>query len=172
VIRPADPEEVAGAFVAAIDRQDGPTLMLLTRQKVPTLNDISVAARREGVLKGAYIAAKETGPLDLILIGTGSELQHALEAAKELGPGTRVVSMPCMERFDRQTESYREEILPAKCTRRVAIEAGVSGLWYKYVGTQGKVIGIDRFGISAPGDTVMKELGMTKDSVVSTAKTV
>lgn len=170
VIRPADPEEVAGAFVAAMERADGPTLMLLTRQKVPTLNDIPVQTRREGTLKGAYIAVKESANLETILIATGSELQHAIEAAKQLGDSTRVVSMPCMERFDRQPESYRAEILPKTCTNRVAIEAGVSGLWWKYVGTEGKVVAIDRFGISAPGNTVMTELGMTPETLVAASK--
>ena len=170
VIRPADPEEVAGAFVASLERNDGPTLLLLTRQKVPTMNDIPVATRREGVLKGAYVARKETGELQRIIISTGSELQHALAAADQLGDGTRVVSMPCMERFDRQDAGYQEEILPSACTDRIAIEAGVSGLWYKYVGSEGKVLGIDRFGLSAPGPTVMKELGMTADAVVAAAK--
>lgn len=166
VIRPADPEEVAGAFIAAMERTDGPTMLLLTRQKVPTLNDIPVETRREGVRKGAYVALKETSSLERILIATGSELQHAIKAAKTLGPSTRVVSMPCMERFDRQSDGYKEEILPSDCLGRVAIEAGVSSLWHKYVGFQGKVIGIDRFGISAPGDTVMSALGMTADSIV------
>ena len=110
---------------------------------------------------------KEKAALKTILLATGSELQHAVEAAKQLGDGVRVVSLPCFERFDRQPQSYREEVLPSACTHRIAIEAGVSGLWWKYVGTQGKVLGIDRFGISAPGNTVMKELGMTADAVVA-----
>ena len=108
VIRPADPEETAGAFVAAAERTDGPTLLALTRQAVPILNEIAVKLRREGVLRGGYIAKKETGKLDLILLSCGSELQHALAAAKELGEGIRVVSMPCFERFERQPESYRD----------------------------------------------------------------
>lgn len=170
VIRPADPEEVAGAFIASMQRNDGPTLLLLTRQKVPTMNEIPVAARREGVLKGAYIARKESADLDRIIISTGSELQHALAAAEQLGSGTRVVSMPCMERFDRQDSAYQEEILPSSCKCRIAIEAGVSGLWYKYVGSEGKVLGIDRFGLSAPGPTVMKELGMTAEALVTAAQ--
>ncbi len=170
VIRPADPEETAGAFAAGLQRTDGPTMLLLTRQNVPNQSQIPVKTRREGVYRGAYIAVKETAPLETILIGTGSELQHAIDAAKELGAGTRVVSMPCTERFDRQPLDYREEVLPKACTKRVAIEAGVSGLWWKYVGTEGEVIAIDRFGISAPGDTVMEELGMTAANVVAVAK--
>jgi len=93
-----------------------------------------------------------------------------MDAAKELGDGVRVVSMPCMERFDRQEDSYKEEVLPAACRKRVAIEAGASGMWYKYVGLDGKVIGVDRFGFSAPGDIVFKELGFTKDNLVSVAQ--
>ena len=107
---------------------------------------------------------KETAPLEAIVIATGSEVQHAVEGAKGK-PGVRVVSLPCFERFDRQSSEYRESVLPAACTKRIAIEAGVSGLWWKYVGTQGQIIGIDRFGISAPGNTVFKELGITADAV-------
>jgi transketolase len=170
VIRPADPEETAGAWVAALDRTDGPTLLALSRQNLPLLTDIPVATRREGTLKGGYVAKKETAPLELILLSAGSELQHALAAAKTLGPGTRVVSLPCFARFDRQPAAYREEVLPKSCRKRVAIEATVSSTWAKYVGLDGAVVGIDRFGMSAPGATVMKELGMTPEHVVAAAK--
>jgi transketolase len=172
VIRPADPEETAGAFVAALQRTDGPTLLALTRQNLPNLNDIPVRTRREGVAKGAYIAVNETAPLETILMATGSELQHAIAAAKTLGPGTRVVSMPSMHRFDRQPADYREEILPTSCRRRSAIEAGVTALWYKYVGLDGKVVGIDRFGLSAPGNIVMQELGITPDSLIQAVESL
>ena len=170
VIRPADPEETAGAFVAALARTDGPTLLALTRQAVPLLNDIPVQTRREGVLKGAYVAVKETGPLTHILLAAGSELQLAIAAAKILGYGARVVSVPCFERFNRQPAAYREEVLPKSCRKRVAIEAGVTGLWHQYTGLDGKVVGIDRFGMSAPGATVFKELGLTADAVVAAAR--
>jgi transketolase len=170
VIRPADPEETAGAFVAALDRTDGPTLLALTRQNVPLLAGIPVKTRREGALKGGYVAKKETAPLDLILLSAGSELQHALAAADSLGPGTRVVSLPSFERFDRQPAAYREEVLPRACRRRVAIEATVSSTWAAYVGLDGATIGIDRFGLSAPGSEVMKELGITAEHVVRVAK--
>ncbi len=170
VIRPGDAEETAGAYLAAMSRNDGPTALILTRQAIPLMNHLSAQERRDGVLKGGYIVKKETGDLTTILLATGSELQHAMDAAAELGDGVRVVSMPCFERFDRQSADYQESVLPAACTKRVAIEAGVSGLWWKYVGTAGKVIGIDRFGISAPGNTVMAELGMTKESVINAAK--
>jgi transketolase len=170
VVRPGDAEETAGAFVAAMSRTDGPTALILTRQAIPLMNELSVEARRDGVLRGGYIARKETGALTTILLASGSELQHAMAAAAELGEGVRVVSMPCFERFDRQSSEYRESVLPAAVTKRISIEAGVTGLWWKYVGTEGKALGIDRFGLSAPGDTAMKELGMTKDHVVAAAK--
>jgi transketolase len=168
VIRPADQEEVAGAWVSSMERTDGPTVLSLSRQKVLPLNDYaSVETRRDGVGKGAYILKKEEGALECIILATGSEVEHAVNAAKELGAGARVVSVPCMERFDRQTAEYREEVLPSSCTKRVAIEAGVSALWYKYVGLEGSVVGIDRFGMSAPGNVVMDELGINAASVVS-----
>ena len=170
VIRPGDAEETAGAYIAAMQRTDGPTALIFTRQAIPLMNDLSVEDRRDGVLRGGYIAVKEKGELTTILIGTGSELQHCVEAAKELGDGVRVVSMPCVERFERQSCEYKESILPKACTKRVSIEAGVTDLWWKYVGTEGKALGIDRFGISAPGDTVMTELGMSAKDVVAAAK--
>ncbi len=172
LIRPADPEETAGAFAAALERTDGPTLLALTRQALPNLNDIPVQTRREGVLKGGYIAVKETAALTHILISTGSELQLAVAAAKTLGAGVRVVSMPSTQRFDRQSAEYRESVLPNDCRKRVAIEAGVTVLWHKYVGLDGKVIGIDRFGLSAPAPTVFKELGITAEAVVAAAQSL
>ena len=115
---------------------------------------------------------KEATTLELILLASGSEVEHCMKAAEQLGDGVRVVSMPCMERFDRQSDEYRNSVLPSSCSRRVAIEAGVSPLWVKYTGLEGKVLGIDRFGISAPGDVVMGELGMTPEDVVNAAKSL
>jgi transketolase len=172
VIRPADPEETAGAFAAALERTDGPTLIALTRQALPTLNDIPLQTRREGAIKGGYVAVKETGALTHILIATGSELQLAVAAAKTLGEGARVVSMPCTQRFDRQSAEYRESVLPLSCRKRVAIEAGVTVLWYKYVGLDGKVVGIDRFGLSAPAPIAFKELGITSEALVAAAQSL
>ena len=169
VIRPADPEETAGAFVAAIKRNDGPTGLILTRQNVPNLSQIPVSVRRQGVLQGGYIARKEEGELELIILASGSEVSLALEAAEKLGPSVRVVSMPCMERYDRQDAEYKESILPKKFRSRLAVEAGVGDLWRKYVGLDGVVVSIDRFGISAPGDIVMAELGISVDNVVKKA---
>jgi transketolase len=170
VIRPADPEETAGAFAAALERTDGPTLLSLTRQTVPLINDVPVNTRREGVLKGGYIALRESAELTHIILSCGSELQWALAAAKQIGAGVRVVSMPSFFRFDRQSQEYRDSVLPPSCRRRVAIEAGVSDLWRKYVGLDGKVVGIDRFGLSAPGHVAMKELGITTEAVVTAAR--
>ena len=172
VIRPADQEETVAAFAAALERTDGPTLLALTRQAVPPLNDIPPHVRRAGVLKGGYVAIQETTPLTHILIATGSEVQHAVAAAKTLGPGTRVVSMPSMEIFDRQSKEYRDGVLPPSCQKRVAIEAGVTALWHKYVGPQGRIIGIDRFGLSAPFAAAMKELGITAEAVVAAARAI
>ncbi len=170
VIRPGDPEETAGAYAAALERIDGPTLLALTRQALPLLNDVPSDLRRSGVTKGGYVAVRETAELTHILLASGSELQYAVNAAKILGAGVRVVSVPCFERFNRQPADYRESVLPAACRKRVAIEAGVTGLWYQYVGLDGKVIGIDRFGMSAPGATVFKELGITTEAVVAAAQ--
>lgn len=172
VIRPADAEEVAGAYAAALARTDGPTLIALSRQSLPLMNELSAEVRREGAIKGAYVAVRETEPLARILLATGSELQLAITAAKELGGGTRVVSMPSMERFNRESAEYQESVLPASCRQRVAIEAGVTALWHRYVGTDGKIVGIDRFGLSAPAEQVFKELGITAEAVVTAARSL
>lgn len=167
VIRPADGEETAAAFAGAMARMDGPTALILSRQDLPNMSSLSVEARRTGTLKGAYVAKREAGELKLILIASGSEVQHAMKAAEELGDGVRVVSMPSMELFERQSAEYKDSILPKSCTKRVAMEAGVTSVWYKYAST---VVGIDRFGISAPGDTVMEILGMTAENLLKVAK--
>lgn len=170
VVRPGDAEETAAAFAHAVARKDGPVALILSRQNVPSLDAIPVATRRQGTLKGGYVLRKETAALTHIIIGTGSELSLALAAGEELGAGVRVVSMPSMEVFARQPKAYQEEVLPAACTKRVSIEAGVTISWGRYVGTAGKALGTDTFGLSAPGDVVMKELGITKEAVVAAAK--
>jgi transketolase len=172
VIRPADPEETAGAFAAALERTDGPTLLALCRQNVPNLNQIPVEVRRQGVIRGAYIALRETAELEAIILSSGSELNVALQAATTLGAGIRVVSVPCMERFERQDATYREEVLPSQCRKRVSIEAGVSEPWFRFVGLDGRTVSIDRFGLSAPGSTVLKELGMTAENVVNAVRSL
>jgi len=170
VIRPADPEEVAGAFMASVDRKNGPTALVLTRQNVRSLNEIPVATRRMGTLRGGYIAWKESARLDMIILASGSELQWAMDTAKEMGKAVRVVSMPCFERFDRQDAEYKEEVLPLHITKRVAIEAGVTGLWYKYVGLDGDVIGTDKFGLSAPGSICMDVFGLNASHLSEVAQ--
>ena len=172
VIRPGDPEETAGAFAAAFQKTTGPTMLVLSRQNIATLNEIPVDTRREGVFKGGYIAKKETAPLEIILLATGSELQHAMKAAAELGAGTRVVSMPCFERFESQSAEYKESVLPRTCRKRVSIEAGISDPWFRYVGLDGKTVAIDRFGLSAPGNIVMEQLGITPTHLVQAAKSL
>jgi len=161
VYRPADAEETVAAMVSSVTRQEGPTALIFSRQNIDQNDAVDYMERRAGALKGAYIAKKETGDLELIIIATGSEVPHALKAAADL-PGARVVSMPCMEVFERQSADYKESVLPSSCTKRIAMEAGVTGLWYKYAS---KVVGVDRFGFSAPGDIVMKELGMTAENL-------
>lgn len=170
VIRPADPAETAGAFAAAFTRKDGPTLLALSRQALPTLRQIPEVEARQGVLRGAYVARRESEDLKLVLLATGSELHLAMEAAEKLGPAVRVVSVPCFERFERQSADYRAAVLPPECERRISIEAGVTQPWYRYVGLHGRAIGIDRFGISAPGGTVMKELGISTEALVAAGR--
>jgi transketolase len=171
VIRPADPEEAVGAWLAAIQHTEGPTVLALTRQVVPMLPG-TPSAKREGVMRGGYVLIQESAPLDLILLATGSEVQHAVAAAHETGPGTRVVSLPCFSRFERQPADYREAVLPATCERRVSIEAGVTFGWRAFVGTRGRMVGIDHFGASAPGNVLMEEFGMTKAAIVLAAGTL
>jgi transketolase len=169
VIRPADPEETAGAWAQAMLRTDGPTALALTRQGVPMLPG-DAKTKREGVRLGGYVLVRETAALERILIGAGSEVQHCVAAAKELGAGTRVVSLPCFTRFERQPLDYRNQVLPPSCTKRVSIEAGVTLGWQRYVGPLGRSIGIDTFGASAPGDVVMEKRGITAAAVVAAAK--
>lgn len=145
VARPADSEECAAAWAMALAKKDGPTALILSRQNLPLLSSIPAQTKREGTLKGAYIAKKETAPLKKIIIATGSELQWALKAGEQEA-STRVVSMPSMEVFERQSEEYKSEVLPQSCQNRIAIEAGISQPWYKYAS---KIVATDDFGFSA-----------------------
>ncbi|KAJ3026282.1 UNVERIFIED_CONTAM: hypothetical protein HDU68_005912, partial [Siphonaria sp. JEL0065] len=172
VIRPADPEETVGAYAAALENNGGPTLLIFSRQNVPNLNAIPVQTRREGVLKGGYIAIKETATLKSIIISCGAELQLAIKAAAALGPHVRVVSLPSFKRFDAQSTEYKESVLPRSVRARVAVEAGTSQPWFKYVGIDGEVVGIDRFGASGPAPQVFALLGVTADKVVEAVKRV
>ncbi|MBO4323221.1 MAG: transketolase [Clostridia bacterium] len=170
VFRPADGVETAYGYVEAINGK-GPTCLILTRQNLPACENSSNKA-----LKGGYILSDSEKPVpDLILIACGSEIDLALKAQNELkekGVDARVVSMPCMELFDRQSEEYKESVLPNSVRARVAIEAGASATWYKYVGLDGKVIGIDRFGESAPYKVLFEKYGFTVENLVKTALSV
>ena len=172
VMRPADAEETVAAYVHSAQRKNGPTALILTRQNVKEQSAVPKEVRRNGTLKGGYIMKKEKGALKAIIMASGSEVEHAMAAAEELGDGIRVVSMPCMDVFNRQSAEYKEEVLPKSCTKRLAMEAGVGAYWYQYVGLEGKVVSVERYGMSAPGNIVMKELGMTKDNLVKVAKSM
>lgn len=168
LLRPADPEETVQAWRVAIERGSGPTILVLTRQKVPHLARAAGAARA-GVQRGAYVLRPEPGPLQVVLLGTGSELQVAVEAAEALearGVSARVVSFPSWELFRAQPPAYREEVLPSGVPR-VAIEAGATLGWTEWVGRDGAVIGIDRFGQSASAADNFARFGFTADALVA-----
>jgi transketolase len=173
VIRPADANETAAAWKVALERKDGPTALLLSRQNLPLVSN-----GYEGVARGAYILEEaRTGKPDLVLMASGSEVGLALSARDELakeGISARVVSMPCWELFDVQAQEYRNSVLPAG-TPRLAIEAGVSLAWPRYLCSEdslGKVIGLDRYGASAPYKTLFEEFGFSTENVLSQAKSL
>jgi transketolase len=172
-IRPADANETAYAWKVALEREGGPVALALTRQKVPTLDRSEVAAAA-GVEKGAYVLWDSGDEPDLILIATGSEVWLALDAAKRIadenGTGVRVVSMPCWELFEQQTPEYREEVFPPEVRARLAVEAGVALGWKQWVGDRGESVSLNRFGASAPGQTVLERLGYNVDNVVGRAQ--
>ena len=174
VMRPADPNETAQCWKLAIERHDGPTALVLTRQNVPVLD--GVAYGRPQVERGAYVLAEASnGSPQLILMATGSEVALALQAREQLesdGVATRVVSMPCLDLFDMQPPEYREKVLPPSVKARVSVEAGATAGWWKYVGLDGDTVGLDRFGASAPGDVVMDKLGFNVGNVVQHAHNV
>ncbi len=172
VIRPSDATETAQSWKAAIERKDGPTVLVFTRQKVATI-DRDEHGKAEGLHKGAYVLWESDANPEVIIIGTGSEVEIALEAGKELAKGgtkTRVVSMPCWELFDGQPAEYREKVLPKAVRARVAIEAGVKTGWERYVGLDGTIIGMDGFGASAPAEVLYEKFGLTAECVVQAAK--
>ncbi len=171
VIRPADGTETSGAYKVAIERAKGnaPTLLAFTRQNVPNLAGTSI----EGVTKGGYTVVDSDGTPDLIIIGTGSELSLAVTAAEKLtaeGKKVRVVSLPAWDLFEAQDAAYKESVLPKAVTKRLAVEAASSFGWHKYVGTEGDVVSIDRFGASAPGGVCLEKFGFSVDNVLAKAK--
>ena len=149
-------------------RRDGPSCLVFSRQALP--HQARDAVQLEAIARGGYVLKDSAGAPELIFIATGSEVGLAMEAAAKLGDGVRVVSMPSTDVFDRQDAAYRESVLPRACRRRVAIEAGVSGFWGKYVGLDGAVIGIDGFGASAPASQVFPHFGFTVEAVVEAAR--
>ena len=173
VIRPADATETVEAWKIAINRHNGPSALLLTRQKLPVLHRNSATSLQDagGTALGGYVLKESAKETQAILLSTGSEVHIALDASTILhdrGVDARVVSMPSFEIFDEQSNDYREHVLPSDIKARVAIEAGVSIGWDRFVGEQGKVIAIDRFGASAPADSVYKHLGLTAEKVAET----
>ncbi len=171
VWRPCDTVETAVAWRHAIENETGPTSLVLTRQGVP--HQPRTAGQVADIARGAYVLQDCNGTPDILLIATGSEVSLAIDAAEKLaadGVQARVVSMPSTDVFDVQDADYRESVLPAAVTARVAIEAGVTDGWWRYVGTQGRVIGLDRFGESAPAGELFEHFGFTADNVVAVAK--
>ena len=171
-IRPGDANETAEAWCAALTRTTGPTALALTRQGLLTL-DRSVMAPASGLHQGGYVLSDSEGTPTIILMASGSEVGLVVDAAdilREEGFAVRVVSMPSWELFNEQPQAYRDAVLPPAVTKRLAVEAGVSLGWERYVGTHGRILGLDRFGASAPGSVLFEKFGFTVDNVVKVAK--
>jgi transketolase len=172
VIRPCDANETAVAWRVAIERRDRPVALVLTRQDVPTLDRAEFAAA-DGLRRGAYVLADgSNGKPDIIMIATGSEVSLVIAASQKLIDGgivVRMVSMPSWELFDAQPRSYRDSVFPPSMRVRLAVEAGATQGWHKYVGCDGGVIGVDRFGASAPGKVMMREYGFTVENICKRA---
>ena len=171
--RPCDAVESAIAWKHALLRDKGPTGMIFSRQTLP--HQVSTAEQIEGVHRGGYVLMREQGDLDAIVIATGSEVALAVEAAgrlTEAGKGVRVVSMPCAEVFEAQEAGYREAVMPSDVLARVAVEAGHTDFWYKYVGLDGRVVGMSSFGESAPAEALFQHFGLTADNVVTAVEDV
>ena len=171
VWRPCDTVESAVAWQQAIERKTGPSCLIFSRQDLPfqKRSDTQIAA----ITKGGYVLKDCAGTPDVILIATGSEVQLVMGAAEKLSnKKVRVVSMPSTTVFDAQDAAYRESVLPGAVTKRVAVEAAVTDGWYKYVGLNGRVVGINRFGESAPDKVLFKEFGFTVENVVKTVESL
>ena len=168
--RPADATESAVAWKNAVERQNAPTSLIFSRQGLPALSRTSTQVA--DIAKGGYILKDSVGTPEVILIATGSEVSLALKATESLGDNVRVVSMPSTNIFDAQDATYKESVLPAGVTKRVAVEAAHTDFWYKYVGLSGKVVGMTTFGESAPGNVLLEHFGFTVDNVVKTVKSL
>jgi len=170
VWRPADKTETAAAWADAIERRDGPTALVLTRQGLA--HQARDAEQLAGIRRGGYVLRESGNGPDLVLIATGSEVELAVKAAEQLaerGIAARVVSMPNPERFLAQDAEYKASVLPDEVSARIAIEAGVTAYWHRFVGPHGAIIGIDRFGASAPAPKLFEEFGLTVERIVATA---
>ena len=173
VWRPCDAVETAVSWKAAIERQYGPSILVFSRQNLPHIP--RTQQQIEAISRGGYILSDSDGQPEAIIIATGSEVELAMKAAEQLkaaGKKIRVVSMPSTNIFDAQDASYRESVLPSAVTKRVAVEAGVTDGWWKYVGTNGKIVGLNRFGESAPAGQLFKEFGFTVENVVKNVEAV
>ena len=169
--RPADAVDTLVAWRSSAERKDGPSGLALTRQGLP--HQQRDAATSANIIKGGYVLSDSDGAPEVILIGTGSELYLCVDAAEKLraeGKAVRVVSMPCVEAFERQSDAYKESVLPKTVTKRLAVEAGVTDGWYKYVGFDGAIVGLDRFGMSAPAGQIFEHFGFTVDNVAAKAR--
>ena len=172
VFRPCDANEVAACYRSALECDGHPAAMVLTRQKVPTL-DRKKYASADNTVHGGYVLADCEGSPQLVLIGTGSEVSICLQAAQQLtrdGIQVRVVSMPCMDLFELESRSYQDSVLPPSVTARVAVEAGIRQCWDRYLGMHGGFVGMSQFGASAPADELYDYFGITVDNVVSEAR--
>jgi transketolase len=175
VVRPADANETAAAWRLALESTDRPTALVLTRQNLPTLEGTKENAY-EGVSKGAYVVSKAgKDQADALILATGSEVSLAVEAQKALaaeGIDVSVVSMPAWDRFEEQSAEYKESVIPKSVKKRLGIEMASTLGWERYVGDEGQVLGINHFGASAPGETIMKEFGFTVENVVAKVKSL
>ena len=173
VWRPSDAVESAVAWKAAIERKDGPSTLVFSRQNL--MHVTRTQEQITAIRKGGYVLRDCSGTPDAIIIATGSEVELAIKAQEALaakGKQVRVVSMPSTNVFESQSQSYKDSVLPASVRRRVVVEAGVTDSWYKYVGFDGKVVGLDRFGESAPAGELFKEFGFTVDNVVNAVESL
>ncbi|MDI9627830.1 MAG: transketolase C-terminal domain-containing protein, partial [Acidobacteriota bacterium] len=174
IVRPSDANETAAAWGEALKQTKSPVGLILSRQNLRTVDRSSGEyASADGLAKGAYVLKEASADPQVILIGTGSEVEVALDAQQALegeGIPTRVVSMPCQEWFDAQDEAYRNEVLPPSVTARVSVEAGIAMGWAKYVGAKGRSVSLEHYGASGKGTLLFKQFGITADAVVAAAK--
>ena len=172
VFRPADYDELIACFKLALRHESGPSVFVLSRQNLNLITDVSQQEKIDGAQHGAYIVQHESKTLETLLIASGSEVELAKKTADLLDEHTRIVSMPCMEVFREQSETYRQQILPVECRKRIAFEAGSRQPWYEFVGLDGKIIGLDTFGASAPENALKSYFHLTPTDCAALIKTI